>query len=90
MLEAPEFLHILAADKELLVHVTFAHPDEFKSECKKNLSDAMVADSFTDISNLWNDGRRRFIVETVYQHFLPVGSKYARFWCGAVRAHRAK
>ena len=44
MLESPDFLHILAAEKELLVGVTFALPDDIKGEFEKKLSDAMVAD----------------------------------------------
>ena len=68
------------AAEELLVQVTFALPDEVKGEFEKRLSDAMVADSFTDVSNLWNDERRRVVVEALDQHLLPAGSKYAREW----------
>ena len=80
MLESPDFLHILAAEKELLVGVTFALPDDIKGEFEKKLSDAMVADSFTEVSNLWNDERRRVVVEALDQYLLPAGAKHAREW----------
>ncbi|VDB95810.1 unnamed protein product, partial [Peniophora sp. CBMAI 1063] len=78
MLESPDFLHILAAEKELLVIVTFALPDEVRGEFEKKLSDAMVADSFTDASNFWSDERRRVVVEALDQHLLAAGAKHAR------------
>ena len=80
MLEAPQFLHILAAEAELLVTVSIFLPPDAKASFERRLIDAFSSDSFSDTTKLWNEERSLVVQETLEQHLLPVGVKWTREW----------
>jgi len=80
MMDTPQFLHILAAEAELLVTVSMFLTNDAKSKFERRLNDAFASDRYSDTARAWNEERSRVIQETLEQHLIPVGIKWAREW----------
>ncbi|KAI0035919.1 transcription elongation factor SPT6 [Vararia minispora EC-137] len=80
LVESPQFLHILAAEEELLVTVAVTLPDDTKADLERRLSEAFASDSYSDTAKAWNAERRRVVSEALEQHLIPAGAKWAREW----------
>ncbi|KAL4067952.1 SH2 domain-containing protein, partial [Scleroderma citrinum] len=80
MLDSAQFLHILAAESELLVNVSIYLTNEGKGRFERQLNDAFASDSYSDIAKAWNEERSRVIQEALDQHLIPVGMKWCREW----------
>ncbi|KAH7889357.1 SH2 domain-containing protein [Phlebopus sp. FC_14] len=80
MLDSAQFLHILLAEAELLVTVSIFLTSEAKARFERRLNDAFASDSYSDIAKAWNEERSRVVQETLDQHLIPVGRKWAREW----------
>jgi len=80
MMDTPQFLHILAAEAELLVTVSTFLTNEAKSKFERRLNDAFASDSYSDTARAWNEERSRVVQEALEQHLIPVGIKWAREW----------
>jgi len=80
MLDSAQFLHILAAESELLVNVSIYLTNEAKGRFERQFNDAFASDSYSDIAKAWNEERSRVIQEALDQHLIPVGTKWCREW----------
>jgi transcription elongation factor SPT6 len=80
MLETPQFLHILAAEAELLVTVSIFLPPDAKANFEHRLIDSFSSDSFSDTAKAWNNERALVIQETLESHLIPMGFKWTREW----------
>lgn len=80
MMDTPQFLHILAAEAELLVTVSTFLTNDAKSKFERRLNDAFASDSYSDTARAWNEERSRVVQEALEQHLIPVGVKWAREW----------
>ena len=80
MLDSAQFLHILAAESELLVNVSIYLTNEAKGRFERQLNDAFASDSYSDFAKAWNEERSRVIQEALDQHLIPVGTKWCREW----------
>ncbi|KAF9246316.1 SH2 domain-containing protein [Melanogaster broomeanus] len=80
MLDSAQFLHILAAEAELLVNVSIYLTNEAKAKFERQLNDAFASDSYSDIAKSWNEERSRVVQEALEYHLIPVGIKWAREW----------
>ncbi|KAH7913720.1 SH2 domain-containing protein [Hygrophoropsis aurantiaca] len=80
ILDSAQFLHILAAEAELLVTVAIYLPDQPKSQFERRLNDAFTSDGFSDTAKAWNEERLRVIHEAMEHHLIPVGVKWTREW----------
>ncbi|KZT70155.1 transcription elongation factor Spt6 [Daedalea quercina L-15889] len=80
MLHSAQFLHILQAESQHLVTVSITLPAEAKSAFERGLNDAFASDSFSDNARSWNEERSRVVQETLEQHLIPIGVKWAREW----------
>ncbi|OAX41960.1 transcription elongation factor Spt6 [Rhizopogon vinicolor AM-OR11-026] len=80
MMDTPQFLHILAAEAELLVTVSMFLTNDAKSKFERRLNDAFASDSYSDTARAWNEERSRVVQEALEQHLVPVGVKWAREW----------
>lgn len=78
MLESAQFLHILAAETELLVTVSIHLPNDVKDEFERRLDDAFHSDNFSDATKAWNEERLRIVRDVLTQHLLPAGAKWMR------------
>lgn len=78
MLQSGQFLHILAAESELLVTVKVTIPLEVKASFERKLIDAFSSDNFTETAKEWNAERTHVIQEVMEQHLIPIGVKWAR------------
>jgi transcription elongation factor SPT6 len=80
LLQTPQFLHILAAEAELLITVTISLPPDAKASFENRLVDAFSSDSFSDTAKAWNEARSLVVKETLEQHLIPTGVKWTRGW----------
>lgn len=80
MLDSAQFLHILAAEAELLVTVSIYLTNEAKAKFERQLNDAFASDSYSDIARSWNEERSRVVQEALEYHLVPIGTKWAREW----------
>ncbi|KAF8844471.1 transcription elongation factor SPT6 [Paxillus ammoniavirescens] len=80
MLDSAQFLHILAAEAELLVNVSIHLTNEAKAKFERQLNDAFASDSYSDIAKSWNEERSRVVQEALEHHLIPVGIKWTREW----------
>jgi transcription elongation factor SPT6 len=80
MLETAQFLNILAAEAKGLITVSIFLPAEVKSMFENRLNEAFTSDSFSDTAKAWNEERFLVVQETLDQHLIPVGVKWAREW----------
>jgi hypothetical protein len=80
MLDSAQFLHILAAEAELLVTVSIYLTNEAKAKFERQLNDAFASDSYSDIARSWNEERSRVVQEALEYHLIPIGTKWAREW----------
>ncbi|KIJ69294.1 hypothetical protein HYDPIDRAFT_172723 [Hydnomerulius pinastri MD-312] len=80
MLDSAQFLHILAAEAELLVNVSLFLTNEAKAKFERQLNDAFASDSYSDIAKSWNEERSRVVQEVLDHHLIPVGIKWTREW----------
>lgn len=80
MLDSAQFLHILAAEAELLVTVSIYLTNEAKAKFERQLNDAFTSDSYSDIARSWNEERSRVVQEALEYHLIPIGTKWAREW----------
>ena len=80
MLDSAQFLHILAAEAELLVTVSIYLTNEVKAKFERQLNDAFASDSYSDIARSWNEERSRVVQEALEYHLVPVGTKWVREW----------
>lgn len=80
MLQSPQFLHILNAERDLLVNVTISLNPDQKETFEQRLINAFMSDGFSDTARAWNDERVRVVHEAVEQHLLVIGAKWVREW----------
>ncbi|KAF8447735.1 SH2 domain-containing protein [Boletus edulis BED1] len=80
MLDSAQFLHILAAEAELLVTVSIYLTNEAKAKFERQLNDAFASDSYSDVARSWNEERSRVVQEALEYHLIPIGLKWAREW----------
>ncbi|EGN93242.1 hypothetical protein SERLA73DRAFT_126732 [Serpula lacrymans var. lacrymans S7.3] len=80
MLDTSQFLHIIAAEADHLVTVSIFLPSEAKAQFERRLNDAFASDSYSDTAKSWNEERARVVQETMENHLIPVGVKWAREW----------
>jgi transcription elongation factor SPT6 len=80
MLQSPQFVHILAAERELLVTVSIALPSDAKENFEQRLVGAFSSTGFTDTARAWNEERMKVVREAVDHHLLAVGVKWTREW----------
>lgn len=80
MTRGPQFLHILAAEAEHLVHVTVEVKDDVRTQFLNDLIQAVSSDGYSDTSRLWNEIRTQAVTEAVDKFFLLYGSRWIREW----------
>lgn len=80
MLESPQFLHILNAERDLLVTVSISLASDAKEAFEQRLINAFMSDGFSDTARAWNEERARVVREAVDQHLLVNGAKWIREW----------
>ncbi|KAH6910551.1 hypothetical protein BKA70DRAFT_1424213 [Coprinopsis sp. MPI-PUGE-AT-0042] len=78
MLDSSQWLLILAAGAEHLVTVSIFLPPAAVERFKKQLSDAFLSESFSDLAKGWNEERNQAVRKAIQKHLAPVGVKWTQ------------
>lgn len=76
----PQYLHILAAESELLLNVTVTTSRSRMHEIITSLENAYASDSFSDSAKAWNEQRRAAIAEALEKHLIPQAITWTKEW----------
>ncbi|CAE6509346.1 unnamed protein product [Rhizoctonia solani] len=76
----PQYLHILAAESELLLNVTITATRSRMHEITTSLENAYASDSFSDSAKAWNEQRRAVITEALEKHLIPQAITWTKEW----------
>ncbi|KAG8750747.1 Transcription elongation factor spt6 [Ceratobasidium sp. 428] len=76
----PQYLHILAAESELLLNVTVTTSPARMHEITTSLENAYASDSFSDSAKAWNEQRRAVIDEALKKHLIPQAMAWTKEW----------
>ncbi|QRV99986.1 transcription elongation factor SPT6 [Ceratobasidium sp. AG-Ba] len=76
----PQYLHILAAESELLLSVTISTSPVRMHEITTSLENAYASDSFSDSAKAWNEQRRMVIDEALTKHLIPQAIAWTKEW----------
>ncbi|KAG9097196.1 Transcription elongation factor spt6, partial [Ceratobasidium sp. 370] len=76
----PQYLHILAAESELLLNVTVSTSSVRLHEITTSLENAYASDSFSDSAKAWNEQRRAVIDEALKKHLIPQAVAWTKEW----------
>jgi transcription elongation factor SPT6 len=75
-----QFLHILAAEQDLLVTVTVHLRAEELATLRNDLTKAYLSDWSSSRAQAWNDIRTDIIEAALNEHLLPLASRWTRDW----------
>ena len=71
MLDRVQFLHILAAESELLVDILIYLTNEAKGRFKHQLNDAFASNGYSDTTKAWNEETSWAVQEALDQYLIP-------------------
>jgi transcription elongation factor SPT6 len=74
------FLHILEAEKELLVTVDVSLPEQAIAQLESVIFAAYRADGYSEKAVAWNEFRKSVVDKAVRKGLVPLGSKWVREW----------
>ena len=77
---ASQFLQMVHAEEERLVHVTLRLPTDTASKLEQRLQEQYVSDGVSALSQAWNEERRAVVEEVCASFLLPLGRAWAREW----------
>ncbi|KAH7107505.1 SH2 domain-containing protein [Auriculariales sp. MPI-PUGE-AT-0066] len=80
MLAAPQYLHILKAESDMLITVDIHLPQDVQKEWTDSLCEAMVSEDFSDIAQAWNEERRLVAKQVMDTILVPLGAKWVKEW----------
>lgn len=78
MLTDTQFLHILRAEKALLVTVSITLPKDIRQAFVNQLLESFSSDSFSETAKAWNEERAQVIEEVVNEFLFPSGVRWVR------------
>jgi transcription elongation factor SPT6 len=80
MSQTAQFLHILEAEKNLLVNVFITLSPEDIQRVEDQLYDSYKSNAYSDKAMAWNEYRRGVIKRALRDGLVPLGTKWVKEW----------